>query len=61
MTSKATQFAYFKNLNISTTKQETENAINFRLIWKCCSVTFEIGSTNFSVQWHFKVIECSQF
>ena len=51
-------FTYFENLNISTTKQDSEKLkILFSLIWKCCSVTSKIGSTNFSLQWCFKACQ----
>ena len=45
-----------KNLNISRTKQDIEKLKTpLRLVWKCCSVVFKIGSKIFSLQWHFKV------
>ena len=44
-----------KNLNISKTKQDVEKLKTpLRLVWKCCSVVFKIGSKIFSLQWHFK-------
>ena len=44
-----------KNLSISRTKQDIEKLKTpLRLVWKCCSVAFKIGSTIFSLQGHFK-------
>ena len=44
-----------KNLNISKTKQDIEKLKTpLRIVWKCCSDAFKIGSTIFSLQWHFK-------
>ena len=37
-----------KNLNISKTKQDIEKLkMPLRLVWKCCSEAFKIGSTIF--------------
>ena len=45
------------NLNISKTKRDCEKLkAPFRLIYKCCSVVFKIGSKIFSLQWHFKCL-----
>ena len=39
-----------KNLNVSKTKQDIEKLkILLRLVWKCCSVVFKIGSKIFSL------------
>ena len=46
-----------KNLNISKTKEDIEKLKTpLRLVWKCCSVVFKIGSKIFSLQWHFNHI-----
>ena len=43
------------NLNISKTKQDIDKLKTpLRLVWKCCSVVFKIGTKIFSLQWHFK-------
>ena len=48
MTSSDTSFAYFENLNISKTEQDSEKPKKpFRFIWKCCFVALEIESTIF--------------
>ena len=55
MTSKTPNLHVSKNLNISRTKQDIEKLKTpLRLVWKCCSVVFKIGSKNFSLQWQFK-------
>ena len=55
MTSETPNLHVSKNLNISKTKQDVEKLKTpLRLAWKCCSVVFKIGSTIFSLQWHFK-------
>ena len=44
--------AYFENLNISKSKQDSEKMKTpFWFIWKSCSDVFTIGSTLFSSQW----------
>ena len=56
MTSKTPNLHVSKNVNISKTKQDIEKLKTpLRLVWKCCSVAFKIGSTIFSLQWHFMV------
>ena len=55
MTSETPNFHVSKNLNISRTKQDIEKLkTSLRLVWKCCSVVFKIGSKIFSLQWHFQ-------
>ena len=55
MTSRDTLFAYTENLNVWKTKQDSEKLkMPFRLIGKCCSDAFKIGSMIFWSQWHFK-------
>ena len=55
MTSEPLNLHVSKNLNISKTKQDIEKLKTLlRLVWKCCSVEFKIGSKIFSLQWHFK-------
>ena len=55
MTSEAPNLHVSKNLNISRTKQNIEKLKTpLRLVWKCSSVVFKIGSKIFSLQWHFK-------
>ena len=55
MTSETPNFQVSKKLNISKTKQDIEKLKTpLRLVWKCCSVVFKIGSKIFSLQWHFK-------
>ena len=55
MTSETPNLHVSKNLNISKTKQDIEKLKTpLRLVWKCCSVVFRIGSKIFSLQWHFK-------
>ena len=64
MTSETPNLHVSKNLNISKTKQDIEKLKTpLRLVWKCCSVVFKIGSKIFSLQWHFKyfrkeIIKC---
>ena len=54
MTSETPNLHVPKNLNISKTKQDIEKLKTpLRLVWKCCSVVFKIGSKIFSLQWHF--------
>ena len=54
MTSETPNLHVSKNLNISKTKQDIEKLKTpLRLVWKCCSVVFKIGSKIFSLQWHF--------
>ena len=56
MTSRDTQFACFKNLNISETKQDIENLkASLSFVRKCCSVAIRIRPTIFPLQWHFKI------
>ena len=55
MTSETPNLHVSKNLNISKTKQDIEKLKTpLRLVWKCCSFVFKIGSKIFSLQWHFK-------
>ena len=55
MTSETPNLHVSKNLNISKTKQDIEKLKTpLKLVWKCCSVAFKIGSTIFSLQGHFK-------
>ena len=55
MTSETPNLHVSKNLNISKTKQDIEKLKTpLRLVWKCCSVVFKIGSKICSLQWHFK-------
>ena len=57
MTSRDTLFAYTENLNVWKTKQDSEKLKTpFRLIGKCCSDAFKIGSMIFWSQWHFKIL-----
>ena len=57
MTSETPNLHVSKNLNISKTKQDIEKLKKpLRLVWKCCSVVFKIGSNIFSLQWHFKYL-----
>ena len=54
MTSETRNLHVSKNLNISKTTQDIEKLKSpLRLVWKCCSVVFKIGSKIFSLQWHF--------
>ena len=54
MTSRDTEFACFKNLNISETKQDIEKLkAPLSLVRKCCSVAIKTRSTIFPLQWHF--------
>ena len=56
MTSETPNLPVSKNLNISKTKQDIEQLKTpLRLVWKCCSVVFKIGSKIFSLQWHFNI------
>ena len=59
MTSEKPNLHVLKNINISETKQDIEKLKTpLRLVWKCCSVVFKIGSIKiFSLQWHFKFKE----
>ena len=55
MTSETPNLHVSKNLDISKTKQDIEKLKTpLRLVWKCCSVVFKIGSKIVSLQWHFK-------
>ena len=60
MTSETPDLHVSKNLNISKTKQDIEKMKTpLRLVWKCCSVVFKIGSKIFSLKfmyqvWHMK-------
>ena len=55
MTSETPNLHVSKNPNISKTKQDIEKLKTpLRLVWKCCSVVFKIGSKIFSLQWHSK-------
>ena len=55
MTSETPNLHVSKNLNISKTKEDIEKLKTpLRLVWKCCSVVFKIGSKIFSLQWRFK-------
>ena len=48
MTSETPNLHVSKNLNISKTKQDIEKLKTpLRLVWKCCSDAFQIGSTIF--------------
>ena len=48
MTSETPNLHVSKNLNISKTKQGIEKLKTpLRLVWKCCSVVFKIGSKIF--------------
>ena len=48
MTSETPNLHVSKNLNISKTKQDIEKLKTpLRLVWKCCSDPFKIGSTIF--------------
>ena len=48
MTSETPNLHVSKNLNISKTKQDIEKLKTpLRLVWKCCSDAFNIGSTIF--------------
>ena len=54
MTSETPNLHVSKSLNISKTKQDIEKLKTpLRLVWKCCSVVFKIGSKIFPLQWHF--------
>ena len=56
MTSETPNLQVSKNLNISKTEQDIEKLKTpSRLVWKCCSVVFKIGSKIFSLQWHFNL------
>ena len=56
MTSETPNLHISKNLNISKTKQDIEKLKTpVRLVWKCCSFAFKIGSTIFSLHRHFKL------
>ena len=60
MTSETSSLHVSKNLNISRTKKNIEKLKTpLRLVWKCCSVVFKIGSKIFSLQWHFNKIRVS--
>ena len=55
MTSETPNLHVLKN---SKTKQDIEKLktpLRLVVVWKCCSVVFNIGSKIFSLQWHFKV------
>ena len=55
MTSETPHLHVSKNLNISKTKEDIEKLKTpLRLVWKCCSVVFKIGSKIFLLQWRFK-------
>ena len=55
MTSETPNLHFSKNPNISETKQDIEKLKTLlRLVWKCCSVAFKIGSTIFMSQGHLK-------
>ena len=55
MTSETPNLHVSENLNISKPKQDIEKLKTpLRLVWKCCSVVFKIGSKIFLLQWHFK-------
>ena len=55
MASETPNLHVSKNLNISKTKQDIEKLKTpLRIAWKCCSDAFKIGSTIFSLQWHFR-------
>ena len=57
MTSEIPNLHVSKNLNISKTKPDIEKLKTpLRLVWKCCSVVFKIGSKIFSLQWNFKLL-----
>ena len=61
MTSETPNLHVSKNLNISKTKQGIEKLKTpLRLVWKCCSVVFKIGSKIFSLQWHFNNLRICQ-
>ena len=48
MTSETPNLHVLKNLNISKTKKYIEKLKTpLRLVWKCCSDAFQIGSTIF--------------
>ena len=48
MTSKTPNLHVLKNLNISKTEKDIEKLKTpLRLVWKCCSDAFQIGSTIF--------------
>ena len=48
MTSETPNLHVSKNLNISNTKKDIEKMKTpLRLVWKCCSDAFQIGSTIF--------------
>ena len=54
MTSETHNLHVSKNLTISKTKQDIEKLKTpLRLVWKCCFVALEIGSTIFSLQGNF--------
>ena len=48
MTSETSNLHVVKNLNISKTEKDIEKLKTpLRLVWKCCSDAFQIGSTIF--------------
>ena len=48
MTSETPNLHVLKNLNISKTEKDMEKLKTpLRLVWKCCSDAFQIGSTIF--------------
>ena len=48
MTSETPNLHVVKNLNISKTEKDIEKLKTpLRLVWKCCSDAFQIGSTIF--------------
>ena len=48
MTSETPNLHVLKNLNISKTEKDIEKLKTpLRLVWKCCSDAFQIGSTIF--------------
>ena len=51
MTSETPNLHVLKNLNISKTKKDIEKLKTpLRLVWKCCSGAFQIGSTIFRLR-----------
>ena len=51
MTSETSNLHVLKNLNISNTKKDIKKLKTpSRLVWKCCSDAFQIGSTDW-INW----------
>ena len=62
MTSETPNLHVVKNLNISKTEKDIEKLKTpLRLVWKCCSDAFQIGSTIFRHRGTLKIRKQRQF